>query len=76
MEQVRTSPRTMIIALLAAIALTLVTWLVMTGLPGVGANQASTTWNDKSVSKTTRIIASTTWNRSTIASTTWNGIAT
>jgi len=44
MDQARTSPRTLITALLAALVLIALTLLLATGLPGLGSSEASNGW--------------------------------
>ena len=59
MDQARTSPRTMLIALFTALALALLTLAIAAALPGITADLAGNGWHSKSG---TAVLAGNGWH--------------
>ena len=70
MALVRTSSRTMIVALMMALALALATFVAVTGLPGLAQRDAGNTWHKNAN------VAGNTWHKSgsaqILAGNTWH----
>ena len=69
MNQAHVSPRTLLVTLLAAVALALTAWVVMAGAPGVAHHAAGNSWNAH-----TGTVAGNSWNSQPhlLAGNSWN----
>lgn len=66
MNQAHVSPRTLLVTLLAAVALALTAWVVMAGTPGVAHHAQGNSWNGT--------VAGNSWNSQPhlLAGNSWN----
>ena len=68
MDQARNPPLTMITALLAALALALLTLAIAAGLPGLASDLAGNSWHNKAPAT----LAGNSWHSPTLLGNSWH----